>query len=142
MIVFDGSWPVPVPHARPITLSAAERRRLTTLAYSHTAAYQQVIRARIIRDAARAHANAAIRLASADEKFRDTTGRIPQHQVIGLEVLTHPAMIGGVEGDGAVALQTYWNFAVIDHRPPGAPADPQDQVEEAQGVIESVPGPP
>jgi hypothetical protein len=52
-IAFDGSWPVPVPHARPITLTAAERRRLTALAYSHIAGYQQVIRARIVCDAAR-----------------------------------------------------------------------------------------
>jgi transposase-like protein len=51
---------VPVPHARPITLTTAERRRLTALAYSHTAAYQQVIRARIICDAARGDSNAAI----------------------------------------------------------------------------------
>jgi hypothetical protein len=34
---------VPVPHARPITLTTAERRRLTALAYSHTAGYQQVV---------------------------------------------------------------------------------------------------
>ena len=51
---------MPVPHARPITLTTAERRRLTALAYSHTAGYQQVIRARIICDAARGHSNAAI----------------------------------------------------------------------------------
>ncbi|BCY08576.1 IS630 family transposase [Actinoplanes sp. L3-i22] len=51
---------MPVPHARPITLTAAERRTLTALAYSHTAAYQQVIRARIVRDAARGHSNDAI----------------------------------------------------------------------------------
>ncbi|WP_436534952.1 IS630 family transposase [Actinoplanes sp. HUAS TT8] len=49
-----------VPHARPITLTTAERRRLTALAYSHTAAYQQVIRARIICDAVRGESNAAI----------------------------------------------------------------------------------
>jgi len=51
---------VPVLHARPITLTTAERRKLTVLAYSHTAGYQQVIRARIICDAARGHSNAAI----------------------------------------------------------------------------------
>ena len=51
---------MPVPHARPITLTTAERRKLTALAYSHTAGYQQVIRARIICDAARGHSNAAI----------------------------------------------------------------------------------
>lgn len=59
-IAFDGSWPVPVPHARPITLTCAERRRLTALAYSHTAGYQQVIRARIVSDAARGDSNAVI----------------------------------------------------------------------------------
>jgi transposase len=59
-IVLDGSWPVPVPHARLITLTAAERRTITALAYSQTAAYQQVIRARIVCDAARGHSNAAI----------------------------------------------------------------------------------
>lgn len=51
---------MPAPHARPITLTAAERHRLTALAYSHTGAYQQVIRARIIGDAARGDSNAAI----------------------------------------------------------------------------------
>jgi transposase len=59
-IDFDGSWPVPALHARLITLTAAERRKLTALAYSHTAGYQQVIRARIVCDAARGDANAAI----------------------------------------------------------------------------------
>jgi transposase len=59
-IAFDGSWPVPIPHARPITLTAAERRRLTVLAYSHTAGYQQVMRARIVCDAARGDSNAVI----------------------------------------------------------------------------------
>lgn len=48
------------PHARLITLTAPERRRLTLLAYSHTAGYQQVIRARIVCDAARGDSNAAI----------------------------------------------------------------------------------
>lgn len=51
---------MPAPHARPITLTAAERRGLTALAYSHTAAYQHVVRARIVCDAARGHSNAAI----------------------------------------------------------------------------------
>lgn len=51
---------MPVPHARLITLTTAERRRLTALTYSRTAAYQQVIRARIVCDAARGHSNAAI----------------------------------------------------------------------------------
>ena len=51
---------MPVPHARPITLTAAERRRLTVLAYSHTAGYQQVMRAWIVCDAARGDSNAVI----------------------------------------------------------------------------------
>jgi Homeodomain-like domain/DDE superfamily endonuclease len=48
---------VPVCRARQITLSATDRRKLKTLAYSHTAGYQQVIRARIIRDAAHGYSN-------------------------------------------------------------------------------------
>ncbi|WP_204038490.1 helix-turn-helix domain-containing protein, partial [Micromonospora qiuiae] len=59
-IIFDGSWPVSSPHARPITLTAAERHRLTAVAHSHTAAYQQIIRARIVCDAARRDSNVAI----------------------------------------------------------------------------------
>ncbi|MGH3940269.1 MAG: IS630 family transposase [Pseudonocardiaceae bacterium] len=51
---------MPVPRARQITLTSAQRRRLTRVSYSHTAAYQQVIRARIVLDAARGHSNAAI----------------------------------------------------------------------------------
>src|SRR4029453_18153139 len=52
--------PVPAPPARQITLTAAERRRLKALAYSHTAPYQQVIRVRIVRDAAHGYSNAKI----------------------------------------------------------------------------------
>ena len=51
---------MPVCHARQITLSAAERHRLKALAHSHTAGYQQVIRARIVRDAAHGYSNAKI----------------------------------------------------------------------------------
>jgi len=51
---------VPAPRARQITLTAAERHRLKTLAYSHTADYQQVIRVRIVRDAAYGYSNAKI----------------------------------------------------------------------------------
>lgn len=51
---------MPVCRARQITLTAAERHKLKRLAYSHTTGYQQVIRARIIRDAARGHSNATI----------------------------------------------------------------------------------
>lgn len=51
---------MPVCRARQITLTAAGRHKLKRLAYSHTAGYQQVIRARIIRDAARGYSNAKI----------------------------------------------------------------------------------
>ena len=51
---------MPVRRARLITLTAAERHRLKALAYSQTAGYQQVIRARIVRDAAHGYANAKI----------------------------------------------------------------------------------
>jgi hypothetical protein len=51
---------VPVPRARQITLTATDRRKLKTLAYSHTAGYQQVIRARIVRDAAHGYSNQKI----------------------------------------------------------------------------------
>jgi transposase len=51
---------VPVCRARQITLTAAERHRLKALAYSHTAGYQQVIRARIVRDAAHGYSNQKI----------------------------------------------------------------------------------
>ena len=47
-------------HARQITLTAAERHQLKRLAYSHTAAYQQVIRVRIVRDAAHGYSNTKI----------------------------------------------------------------------------------
>lgn len=49
-----------MPRARQITLSATDRRKLKALAYSHTAGYQQVIRARIVRDAAHGYSNARI----------------------------------------------------------------------------------
>ncbi|WP_433345351.1 IS630 family transposase [Microtetraspora malaysiensis] len=51
---------MPVPRARQIVLAAAERRRLKQLAYSHTAPYQQVIRVRIVLDAAHGYSNAKI----------------------------------------------------------------------------------
>ncbi|MEV2270869.1 IS630 family transposase [Nonomuraea africana] len=40
-----------------ITLSASERRRLKKIAYSHTAAYQLVVRVRIVLDAAHGYSN-------------------------------------------------------------------------------------
>jgi transposase len=51
---------VPVLRARQITLTAADRHRLKALAYSRTAGYQRVIRARIVRDAAHGYSNARI----------------------------------------------------------------------------------
>jgi hypothetical protein len=48
------------PRARQIILTTAERHRLEKLAYSRTAGYQHVIRARIVLDAARGYANAEI----------------------------------------------------------------------------------
>ncbi|MFI7209573.1 IS630 family transposase [Micromonospora aurantiaca (nom. illeg.)] len=48
---------MPICRARQITLTAAERHRLKALTYSHTAAYQHVIRARIVRDAAHGYSN-------------------------------------------------------------------------------------
>jgi transposase len=51
---------VPAPRARQIILAAAERRRLKKLACSRTAGYQQVIRVRIVLDAARGYSSAEI----------------------------------------------------------------------------------
>lgn len=48
---------MPVASARPIILTATEQRHLDGLAHSHTAGYQQVIRARIVCDAARGDSN-------------------------------------------------------------------------------------
>jgi transposase len=51
---------VPASHARQITLTSPERRRLTKLASSRTAAHQQVVRAQIVLDAADGCSNAQI----------------------------------------------------------------------------------
>ena len=51
---------MPAPRARQIILTTAERRQLEKLAYSRTAGYQQVIRARIVLDSARGYSNAEI----------------------------------------------------------------------------------
>jgi hypothetical protein len=51
---------VSAPRARQIILPTAEHRRLEKLAHSRTAGYQQVIRARIVLDAARGYSNAEI----------------------------------------------------------------------------------
>lgn len=88
---------MPVAHARQITLTASERRWLKKLARSHTAPYQQVIRVRIVLDAACGYANAKIarrrgvtidtvrhwRARYADERMagladRDRSGRPPR----------------------------------------------------------------
>jgi transposase len=57
-IALPESSPVPAARARQIILTTAERHRLKKLAYSHTAGYQQVIRVRIVLDAARGYSNA------------------------------------------------------------------------------------
>jgi len=51
---------LPASRARQISLTASERRRLKILAYSRTAPYQQVIRVRIVLDAACGYSNAKI----------------------------------------------------------------------------------
>jgi len=77
---------VPVARARQITLTATDRRKLKALAYSHTAAYQQVIRARIVRDAAHGYSNAKI--AARQRVHVDTVrrwrGRYADHGLAGL----------------------------------------------------------
>jgi transposase len=75
-----------MPHARQITLSAADRRKLKTLAYSHTAAYQQVIRARIVRDAAHGYSNNKIadRHGLTVDTVRRWRNRYAEHGMAGL----------------------------------------------------------
>jgi transposase len=51
---------LPAPRARQISLTASERRRLKKLAYSRTAPCQQVIRVRIVLDAACGYSNAKV----------------------------------------------------------------------------------
>ncbi|MFG2250955.1 IS630 family transposase [Spirillospora sp. NPDC048823] len=51
---------MPASHARQITLTGPERRRLTKLASSRTAAHQHVVRAQIVLDAANGCSNAQI----------------------------------------------------------------------------------
>jgi len=77
---------VPAPRARQITLTAAERRRLKALAHSHTAGYQQVIRARIVRDAAYGHSNQKIahRQAVTVDTVRRWRGRYADEGLPGL----------------------------------------------------------
>ncbi|MCA1835441.1 MAG: IS630 family transposase [Actinobacteria bacterium] len=82
----DSESLVPVCRARPIVLTAAERRKLKQLAYSHTAGYQQVIRARIVRDAARGHSNAkiAVRQGVTVDTVRRWRGRYADEGLAGL----------------------------------------------------------
>jgi transposase len=77
---------VPAPRARQLILSTAERRRLEKLAHSHTGGYQQVIRARIVLDAARGHSNAEIsrRRGLAADTVRLWRGRYADEGMAGL----------------------------------------------------------
>jgi transposase len=77
---------VPAPRARQIIVTAAERRRLKKLACSHTAGYQQVIRARIVLDAARGYSNAEIsrRRGVAADTVRLWRGRYADEGMAGL----------------------------------------------------------
>jgi hypothetical protein len=77
---------VPAPRARQIIVTAAERRRLEKLAYSHTAGYQQVIRARIVPGAARGYSNAEIsrRRGVAADTVRLWRGRYADEGMAGL----------------------------------------------------------
>jgi transposase len=77
---------LPAPRARQISLTVCERRRLTTLAYSHTAPYQQVIRVRIVLDAARGDSNAQIarRHAITVDTVRTWRGRYADEGMAGL----------------------------------------------------------
>jgi transposase len=83
---------VPVPHARLITLTDTERRRLTALAYSRTAAYQQVIRARIVCDAARGDSNNMIarRHGLTVDTVRRWRGRFADQGLAGLTDRSRP----------------------------------------------------
>jgi hypothetical protein len=77
---------VPACRARPITLTAAERHRLKALSYSHTAGYQQVIRARIVRDAAHGYSNNKIadRQGVHVDTVRHWRNRYAEHGLAGL----------------------------------------------------------
>jgi transposase len=78
---------VPAPRARQVTLTATERRRLKQVAYSHTAAYQQVIRVRIVLDAAHGYSNAKIsrRRGVTIDTVRTWRSRYADHGVAGLK---------------------------------------------------------
>jgi transposase len=78
--------PVPVAHARQISVTAAERCRLTRLASSRIAPYQQVIRARIVLAAACGDANNQIarRLGISVDTVRCWRGRYADQGMAGL----------------------------------------------------------
>ena len=77
---------MPAPRARQISLTPSERRRLTALAYSHTAPFQQVIRVRIVLDAARGDSNATIarRHGVTVDTVRTWRGRYAEQGLAGL----------------------------------------------------------
>jgi transposase len=77
---------VPAPRARQISLTATERHRLTMLACSRTAPYQQVIRARIVLDAAHGYSNTEIarRHGVVVDTVRTWRGRYADEGVAGL----------------------------------------------------------
>jgi transposase len=77
---------VPVPCARQISVTAGDRRRLTKLASSRTAPHQQVIRARIVLDAACGSSNNAIsrRLGVSVDTVRCWRGRYADQGLAGL----------------------------------------------------------
>jgi transposase len=78
---------VPTPRARQITLTATERRRLKQVAYSHTTAYQQVIRVRIVLDAAHGYSNAKVsrRRGVTVDTVRTWRSRYAEHGMAGLK---------------------------------------------------------
>jgi transposase len=77
---------VPAPRARQISLTATERCRLTKLAASRTTSHQQVIRARIVLDAAHGYSNAEIarRRGVAADTVRTWRGRYAGEGMAGL----------------------------------------------------------
>ncbi|MFI9638148.1 IS630 family transposase [Nocardia sp. NPDC051929] len=78
---------VPVARARQIVLTASDRRRLKKLAYSHTAAYQLVVRVRIVLDAAGGYSNNAIarRRGVVVDTVRTWRNRYADHGLDGLK---------------------------------------------------------
>lgn len=75
-----------VPYARQISVTAGDRRRLTKLASCRTAPYQQVIRARIVLEAANGSSSNAIsrRLGVSVDTVRCWRGRYAGQGLAGL----------------------------------------------------------